>query len=208
MPEHTVVQGECITSIAQEYGFFWETLWNLPDNAELKRQRQDPNVLQPGDVVIIPEKRQKQVSCASEQTHRFQRRGCPAILRLRLLWDDEPRANESYVLEVDGEYSSGTTDGDGRLEHPIAPNARRGRLLVGESQDEYVLDLGHIDPVDEISGVQSRLNNLGFICGETDGDLGPKTESALRAFQRKQDLPESGEIDDDTKARLVEIYGS
>jgi N-acetylmuramoyl-L-alanine amidase len=208
MLEHTVVQGECITSIAQEHGFLWETLWNHPDNAELKRQRQDPNVLQPGDVVIIPEKEKKQESCASEQTHRFRRKGCPALLRLRLLWDDEPRADESYVLEVDGEISSGTTDGDGRLEHPIPPNARRGRLFVGESRDEYVLDLGHIDPVDEISGVQSRLNNLGFICGETDGVLGLKTEYALRAFQRKQDLTESGEIDDATKTRLVEIYGS
>jgi hypothetical protein len=27
---HQVQQGECLVSIAESYGFFWETLWNLP----------------------------------------------------------------------------------------------------------------------------------------------------------------------------------
>jgi len=36
MPEHQVQQGDCINSIGLQYGFFPNTLWNHPDNAELK----------------------------------------------------------------------------------------------------------------------------------------------------------------------------
>lgn len=206
MPNHEVRQGECIFSIAKIYGFFWEKIWNHPNNAQLKQSRQDPNILYPGDVVFVPEKEEKQESCATEQRHRFRKKGTSAMLRIQLLDDDEPRADESYVLEIDGQLFSGTTDGDGRLEHPILPDARKGRLLVGEAQEEYILKLGYVDPIDEVSGVQARLNNLGFDCGEVDGVLGPRTEAALREFQRKYELTETGEADEATRNKLVEIH--
>jgi N-acetylmuramoyl-L-alanine amidase len=59
MPNHNVVQGDCVLSIAEQYGFFWETVWNHPSNAELKKKREDPAILYPGDVVFVPEKRLK-----------------------------------------------------------------------------------------------------------------------------------------------------
>jgi N-acetylmuramoyl-L-alanine amidase len=208
MPDYRVKQGECISSIAQRHGFFWETIWNHPNNAELKQRRGDPNVLYPGDVLFIPEKEEKQESGATEQRHRFRLKGVPAMLRIRLMDNDEPRGDESYTLEIDGELLSGTTDDDGNIEQPIPPDASRGRLLVGEAQDEYLLDLGRIDPIGEISGVQARLNNLGFDCGEVDGVLGPRTKAALREFQANYGLTDSGTADQATRDKLLEVHGS
>jgi hypothetical protein len=68
------------------------------------------------------------------------------------------RTNEPYTLEIDGNLVNGTTDEHGRIEEPIPPDARRGVLLVGEPPDEHILNLGHIDPIEEISGVQECRN--------------------------------------------------
>ena len=53
--EYQAREGDCISSIAYENGLFPNTLWNHPDNAELKRNRKDMNLLEVGDVVKIPE---------------------------------------------------------------------------------------------------------------------------------------------------------
>lgn len=207
MPEYTVKQGDCISSIAKKNGLFWEKVWDHPNNSQLKQKRKDPNILYPGDIVFVPDKEEKEESGATEQRHRFRKKGVPAKLHLQLLEDDEPRANESYTLIIDGNLLSGTTDSDGRLEQTVPPDGKNAKLLVGESQDEYILNLGHIDPVDTVVGVQARLNNLGFGSGKLDGVLGPETKAALKRFQTKYELPESGEPDDATQKKLFEVHG-
>lgn len=206
---HVTRQGECVSSIAKNAGFFWETVRNRPENAELKRKRKDPNVLFPGDVVFIPAKCEKKAVGATEQRHRFRKLGEPAMLRLRLLDGDKPRANEPYALDIDGTLFSGVTDEDGRLEHAMPPNAKAAGLLVGQGQaaDEYTINLGDVDPIDQISGVQARLSNMEFDCGAVDGALGPKTTAALKAFQRKYELTESGEADSATREKLLDLHG-
>jgi hypothetical protein len=93
--EHRVRQGECISSIAEKYGLFQETIWNDPANAALKNEREDPNILRSGDLVIIPEMREKDDSCATSQKHRFRKKGVPIKLRLRIMKEpDEERAEE------------------------------------------------------------------------------------------------------------------
>jgi len=85
MPEYKVKQGDCISSIATRHGLFWEKVWNHPKNSRLKEQRKDPNVLYPGDVVFVPDKEKKEESGATEQKHRFRKKGTPAKLRLRIM---------------------------------------------------------------------------------------------------------------------------
>lgn len=206
MPEYTVKIGDCIESIAKDHGFFGETIWNDPANTDLKQKRKDPNVLYPGDVVFVPNKRLKQESGATEQRHRFRQKGVPLKIRLRLFIGDEPRADESYVLVIDGHIFTGTTGANGEVEHPMPPDAKNARLVVGEEQEEYVLDLGHMNPVNEISGIQARLNNLGFDCGVVDGILRPKTEAALRKFQEEYNLTESGTVDEETCNKLLDVH--
>ncbi len=210
MPEYTVRQGDTTTSIAHAHGFFWETIWNHPNNEELRNSRDNPNVLHPEDVIFIPERQEREESGATDQRHRFRRMGLPERLRLRLLdEDDEPRADLAYTLEVEENRFTGATDSEGMIEHPIPPDSGSGRLLIGEPQEEeYALMLGHLDPIGEISGVQARLMNLNLYIGEVNGETNDETGLAIREFQRRHDLEETGEMNDETRSRLEEVHGS
>jgi len=203
-------QGECISSIARNRGLFWQTLWNHPNNAALKTKRKDPNILYPGDVIYIPGKTEKQESGATEKRHRFFKKGEPAKIKLQILFNDRPRAKERYVLTIDGQHFSGQTDAQGRIKQPIPPNAKEGKLIVGEDEEqtEYVLQLGDMDPIDEITGIQGRLNNLGFSCAKANGILSIETKAALTRFQEAYGLPVTGQVDAATQAKLQQVHGS
>ena len=208
MPEYKVKQGDCLSSIASRHGLFWDKVWNHPKNAKLKEQRKDPNILYPGDVVFVPDKEKKEESGATEQKHRFRKKGVPEQLRLQLMVGDQPLANERYVLNINGRLMEGATDQDGKLEQFIPPNAKQVLLWIGDMAEEYALDLGHLDPVTEVKGLQARLKNLGYDCGPVDGILGPKTSATLCQFQKAQGLAESGKSDQPTRNALLRIYGS
>ena len=198
----TVEQGECISSIAEESGFFWQTIWNHADNAELKQLRKDPNALLEGDLVVVPDKTPKEESCATEQKHKFKKKGTPAKMKIRLTLDDQPRKNESYKLCIDGKWVEGKTDGDGYLVETIPPNAKEGELRVGsgESMDIFQLAFGTLDPADAESGAEDRLMGLGY-------DTSAGVEEAIKAFQSKEKLTVNGELDAATQNKLKERYG-
>ena len=200
-----------MASIAVTYRFLWDTLWNLPENAELKNTRQDPYVLFSGDQVFIPELRVKEVPCATDQEHFFVKKGAQQKLRIVLTDEnDQPIANEPYVLEIDQKLRlEGDTDGSGTIEEAIPPNAWKGHLVVGKDDDqrEYFISLGRIDPVEKTSGAQGRLLNLGYYDGPVDGQLNAQTTTALLLFQDKYQLSPSGENDTATQAKLKELFG-
>lgn len=203
---HTVEQGECISSIAFQYGFSPQALWNDDGNAGLRKLRGNPNVLYPGDQVAIPAKRQKSVPCQTGKVHRFRRLGVPEKFRMQLQKSGKPRAELHYRLQIDGQEVSGVTDGDGRLEHWIPPSAKRGVLTIGD-EESYVLQLGHLDPLEEKSGVVARLVSLGFLQSSSVSDT--EICEAVKRFQEHfKGLKITGEIDEETRAKIREVYGS
>lgn len=61
-----------------------------------------------------------------------------------------------------------------------------------------------IDKKEVVLGVQSALLKLGFSVGQPDGVMGPKTEDAIRGFERALGMNESGAIN----PRLMAILSS
>jgi peptidoglycan hydrolase-like protein with peptidoglycan-binding domain len=206
--KYTVKRGDCISSIAFRSGFFAETIWKDSANEALKTERKDLNTLCEGDVITIPDLRLKEAQSPSQKRHRFRRRGVPARLRLRLMDHDRPLSGVSFLVDVDGVLSKGQTTTDGEIDVAISPIARLARLIVGEGDQkfEFELPLGCMRPLSELAGVQARLCNLGFECSDEAGRMGPKTEMALREFQKRNNLNATGEVDDTTRAKLKELH--
>lgn len=203
---HTIEQGETTIGLSEKHGHLADTIWNDGANASLKEKRKDMNVLLPGDVLTIPDKRVKEVSKPDGQKHRFKRKGIPAKFRLQVFDCEEPRANQDYQLIIDGKVIKGKTDRDGILEEFVPANAKQGELITGPDEFRLIIDFGFLDPISEISGVQKRLNNLGYVCGEPNGELNEATRDALADFQHRFGLDVSGDADKKTIDKLEEVH--
>jgi N-acetylmuramoyl-L-alanine amidase len=216
MAVHTVAQGECLSSIAHRYGYAWQTLYNAPENAELRRQRPNPNVLLPGDRVVIPERVPVGGRVPTGAVHDFRVHRPRERLRI-VLYDDggEVLANCPYLLTVEGVEVRGRTDAHGLLDARIPARAHHGALRIwardadeGDTERGLVIDLalGALDPLDHVTGLQARLNNLGYRAGAEDGIAGPRTRRALARFQAEHRLPATGELDAATRAALGRVH--
>jgi hypothetical protein len=213
---HVVRQGETAMKIAWRYGFAdIKALWDNPDNRELAKARPNPAVLRPGDKVAIPPHQAATFKLAPEQETKITAKRPCQRLHLVVEWDvGEPAANARYELTfLDGHKQyrrQGTTKGDGLLDERLPLQATQLRLFVWpkDSQgktDCVVLDLGmgHLDPIEDLSGVRARLENLGFHCGDEEGDLGPRTRAALKRFRAEQKIEEEDLLGPETLKQLA-----
>jgi hypothetical protein len=218
--DHRVRRDDCINSIGLRYGFAVRTLWDHPDNADLKQRRGDPDVLRPGDVVVIPDKRIREESCATEARHRFRRLSVPAKFSIRLLDGDEPRADLAYRLVFDkGPVREGVTDSEGGLEESIPPDVTRGKLHIDETEECFELDFGNLHPVDTDEGARQRLENLMYLRRNAGT---PAFQSAVVRFKQDHcglevktdgtamasEIEDYRTLCDDTRDKLVEVHGS
>jgi hypothetical protein len=213
--EHTVEQGETFASIGHDHGFpDWHVLLHVPENRELTQTRTSPFILYPGDVVTVPDKNgSKWVSKPTEQRHTFIRKSTRIKLRLELRDQrGELLTNFHYRLEFSGQVREGTSDGDGIVEEMIPANTQEASLRLPNTRNgtqfERTLQLrvGHLDPIDTVSGAHARLGNLGYAAGEPDVEWSEHATEALRAFQAANDLEVTGEYDDATRAKLREVH--
>lgn len=115
---YTVQQGDCINSIAHDHGLLPKTIWDDPGNQSLRESRSAPNLLMPGDKVVVPDLRRGEESKASDSRHRFRRKGVPAMLRLQFFLaehDDEDDQGQGKAPANDALHT--------RVEDPDPPEA-------------------------------------------------------------------------------------
>jgi putative peptidoglycan binding protein/LysM domain-containing protein len=213
MPKCTVKQGDCVSSIAEKYGLFWEQIWNHPNNAKLKEKRKNPNILYPGDVVFFSDKKEKAESGSTNERHLFRRKKGKLMIQIRLLnVDEQPLAETTYRLDIGDKVLEGITDSEGLLLHEIPADSDIGTLYINECV--LPIKIGHLDPIDEVTGWQARLHNLGYNPGPIDGHIKGvngkerlQFQSAVRKFQSDYNLKVDGIVGPKTKDKLKEVHG-
>jgi N-acetylmuramoyl-L-alanine amidase len=219
MPNYVVKQGDYLALIASRFGIpDWQTIYYHSENAEFRRKRPDPNVIKPRDVIFVPETVAKTLDCATDRRHRFIVKQPPALEFEVVLKDEnrEPFMNTAWTILANGLEVHGATDSNGLLSARLPHGTKHVDLFLDMMPwERWTLDVGALDPVSDsgdpvVTGIQARLNNLGFWCGAVDGELGPLTQAALAEFQRVVLGRESptGRIDSETSARLVSEHGS
>lgn len=208
--ERTVKAGETLYSICRETGNDWATVWDHSDNAELRRSGRTPGLLAPGDRIHLPAATPRSATASTSTCTTFCVRPDTLITRVRLILDDSPAHGRAVIIRLpDGDLST-YADDQGVVEFPLRGDERRATLEVQHDGEtlEIELNIGALDPVTELTGVQARLNNLGFGCGEADGVLGPETRAALARFRSARGIVSSAILDDVTRRELTAQHGS
>ncbi len=207
MPEYIVKPGDCLASIAARFHLTLDSLWDHPDNQSLREERRDPYVLREGDRVHLPDPQPKTVKVAPGGRHTFMLTDTRCEFEVQLRLNGDPRKHEPWVLLIAGERITGTTDAEGTVRASIPARASEGVLELRDGRERFPFRFGDLDPIDTPRGLQGRLANLAYYRHLIDGDHGPWTARALRAFQRDHGVAVTGEADEPTLARLRTIYG-
>ncbi len=210
--KHTVAQGECLWTLAMRLGYDPQALWEA--NSDLTKDERVANVLAPDDVVLLSEGEPTLEDVRTGQRAKIHCVPPKAKARIRFQ-DEDGKARsgiEALVVVTTREGTeqawNTTTNGDGAIDEEVPAEAATMEVtLATEPEPEvYHFRFAFLDPLVATSGVQGRLLNLGFSCGSERGEIGPLTRRALREFQSKYELTESGEIDDATRSKLTELY--
>jgi hypothetical protein len=88
---YQVQPGDCLFTIADDHHLPWEKIWNHENNAELKKKRKDPNILNEGDEVFIPDLDARTISLPTGAKHRIVVKRQVVRLRLRVVVDFGPK---------------------------------------------------------------------------------------------------------------------
>jgi hypothetical protein len=191
--DYVVKQGECIYSIAAATGHLWRTIWEHPQNEALRKARQEPGILLPGDRVFVPPLAAKSVLLPSGRRHRIVIDGETVPLRLRMCdADGQPIAKTAYRLAVDGQTIPVTTQDDGSCEGQAPIRAQQAVLVREDDGETYVLQLGHMDPPDSPSGMRKHLANLGYHPDAAEGEIDEYAQHLLDEFTQDAEL--EGEV--------------
>jgi hypothetical protein len=204
---YIVKDGDHISGIAQAAGFDdYSLVWNDPGNADLRSQRQDPHVLQPGDSVTIPEvKAQPAANKPTGARHKFQIQQSPLKLRLKLRdLAVKPMANVPVTL--DG--ASETTDGDGLVESATLDKSAT-QATIEFADGVLTFSVGALNPSDDATeaGYKARLFNMGFLWDDAVSDASEEMAIAVEDFQAQYGLQVTGQLDATTSAKILSTYG-
>lgn len=229
----TVTLGDHLLRIAHAERFrSFRVIWDDPANAALKRERFNPNVLDVGDVLTIPDRTPFNATRQGQVFNQFLVRAEESILNLRLETAGfEPRASRenTVVATVDATGTpqqtppkDGRTDATGKqtLRSPNPFVEVDLRLKAGSGPNEVAEHLhflvGQLAPLKTKHGQQARLNNLGYFAGFRPDNV-EQFRWAVEEFQtdhrkgfpqmRRLGLEPDGTIDRETMIALGTVHG-
>jgi hypothetical protein len=211
MAIYTVKPGDCMSSIAAAFGLGdYKDIYDAPANAEYRKLRPNPDIIQPGDKIVIPDLIPFTRVLATGQKHTIKVKLPRATLQVYLKdADGEPVAGKDYLLHVDGQKDKkGTTTGEGLVKEDVPATATSANIAFPEQGFSFDVKLGKVDPIGSRTGLASRLRNLGYPCaeGSTPKETAENLCYALARFQTDHGLDPTGDADQDTVDLLMQEH--
>jgi len=190
--EHVVIEGERMSTIAFLEGVDAQATWDDQKNAALKKKREDPEILMPGDKVVV-RKQADQHDGKPEAGNDHDEAAVLSELKLHFFLAGKPLASKLLMMTIAQTPPAAkgyptvvplTTQPDGSLRFHLHPLVTECTFKFLDPVFEIRLLVGHLHPIDAGGGVEQRLNNLGYHCplpAPSPGKEQEKAQKVLRA---------------------------
>jgi peptidoglycan hydrolase-like protein with peptidoglycan-binding domain len=211
--KHLVEPGDTLSSIARQHGFTTHKVLKAhPENAALMKARPNPNVLNPGDEVFVPELETKTVDAATGQKHVFAAAGEQLVLRVKVLDLNREQLHDTCFFQDEFQTTIMPEKGEA-YEASINPRVRAARMRLTPANPDNPpvlvdLDVGGLNTADNAQGQQDRLNNLGYFAGFSRTSIVTNQFTwAVEEFQVDHKLSVDGVCGPATQKELVKRHG-
>jgi N-acetylmuramoyl-L-alanine amidase len=186
---YVIKQGDYLAALAHKFDFDADSIWNHDKNADLREARPNPNILSPTDMLYIPDQVDKEpnwLALTTGTTNTFVSDAPTVTITIRFADDD--LANQAYTVVELPDLTGLTTGDDGTASFPILVTLASFTIEFTRSGATFPIFVGHLDPIDTLSGVAQRLQNLGYLGSQPDdGQLDVNAVRAgLRLFKAHQ----------------------
>ena len=108
-------------------------------------------------------------------------------------------------VRADGTTS---TTGEGKMEKAWDKTKATTKEVGKTVKDAVTPNKEKAEAAVDVRGAQQALRAKGFDPGPVDGRMGPRTSAAVRDFQSKEGLSATGQLDSDTRGRLMAAASS
>jgi hypothetical protein len=189
---YVIRQGDHLAKLAYKFGFDADTVWNDPANADLRKVRSDPNMLWPTDVVYIPDPVAPLMTALTPgSTNNFV--STSPTVDVSLKFTDPERQSQPYTITELPQLTNLTTGPDGTTTFQVPVSESSVTLVFTSDGAAFVCNIGQLDPINTLSGIVQRLQNLGLLdpAGLYDSSNLDAIRSGLRALREGQSPPDS-----------------
>jgi hypothetical protein len=157
-------QGDYLAKLADQLGFDADAVWGDDSNAQLRLLRPNPNILFAGDVLYVPDpaKAPPAQSLTPGSTNSFVT-NAPAMVSVSITFTDPGLASQAYTVPELPQLTGLTTDANGlaTLEVPVSQDSFT--IAFATAGVSLLYQMGHLDPINSLSGIFQRLQHLGFL---------------------------------------------
>lgn len=166
MQPYVIRQGDYLAQLAHRFGFDADAVWNDPANDELRGLRPNPNLLAPTDVLYIPDPTSSEPSDVQVGTTNEFSASDPPTTKVEIKFaanDPTKFANKAYTIQEISSAEGLTTDDGGIASFDAPVDLQTLTVVFTDSGQSFSFLIGGMDPIDTITGVFARLQNLGYI---------------------------------------------
>lgn len=165
MQPYVIRRGDYLLKVAYESGFDADSVWDNARNSDLRTLRKDPNILAPGDMLFIPDASDgpDYKTLQTGSTNSFVSQAPPTPVTVKFC--DPALASQPCTIAELPDLRDLKTDANGVLtfQAPVSLETATVRFAGVNPAVMFACQLGRLDPVDTLTGIFQRLQNLGYI---------------------------------------------